>query len=537
MTLNFYWHAYKYFPYEQKLAQREVSALLGHTPETRQEGLCVPAVPAWQVQAYRTTYFCQAVAQDGDSVVPLQAHLEESATHSECSNRGATGAPILSRQSTRYSAHGLHEYRGKFNPQIVRAIGNILGLQPGDAILDPFCGSGTTILEAVHNGWNAIGIDVNPLAVQIARAKVAAMHVSPADLNTLTQQVVERLDERFAGVIFNKAFAPRRYRLLAGREWELALPHLPYLRSWFRESVLVQLSAILQEISALPSTDVQLILQVVLSDILRNVSMQDPGDLRMRRLAHPPENAPAIPLFLSSALSKVEQVLRARAHLQTGPGNHTVLLSDVRRCAKSAQEMAQQHRFAAVLTSPPYAAALPYIDTQRLSLVLFDHVRSDELRTQERRMIGSREIQTRERQGIDQRIAGSNKGLPEECIAFCRTLRNALSNDTDGFRLQNTPALLYKYLTDMADMFREVHQLIEPGTPYALVVGQNKTTLSGRTHTINTPYLLACVAKDNGFELQESVELETYQRYDIHQANSIRTETLLILKAHGNACP
>ena len=179
MTLNFYWHAYKYFPYEQKLAQREVSALLGHTPETRQEGLCVPAVPAWQGQAYRTTYFCQAVAQDGDSVVPLQAHLEESATHSECSNRGATGAPILSRQSTRYSAHGLHEYRGKFNPQIVRAIGNILGLQPGDAILDPFCGSGTTILEAVHNGWNAIGIDVNPLAVQIARAKVAAMHVSP----------------------------------------------------------------------------------------------------------------------------------------------------------------------------------------------------------------------------------------------------------------------------------------------------------------------------------------------------------------------
>ena len=50
------------------------------------------------------------------------------------------------------------------------------------------------------------------------------MHVAPTDLSTLTQQVVERLDERFAGVTFDKAFAPRRYRLLAGREWELALP-------------------------------------------------------------------------------------------------------------------------------------------------------------------------------------------------------------------------------------------------------------------------------------------------------------------------
>jgi site-specific DNA-methyltransferase (cytosine-N4-specific) len=337
-------------------------------------------------------------------------------------------------------------------------------------------------------------------------------------------------------VTFDKAFALRRYRLLAGREWELALPHLPYLRSWFRESVLVQLSAILQEISALPSTDVQLILKVVLSDILRNVSMQDPGDLRMRRLANPPENAPAVPLFLSSALSKVDQVLRARAYLQTGQGNHTVLLGDARRCAKPAQGIAQRHRFAAALTSPPYATALPYIDTQRLSLVLFDHVRNDELHTQERRMIGSREILTREREAIDQRMAGSNKGLPQECSAFCRTLRSALSNDTDGFRRRNAPALLYKYLTDMADMFREVHQLIEPGTPYALVVGQNKTTLSGRTYMINTPYLLTCVAEDNGFELQESVELETYQRYDIHQSNSIRTETLLILQPRGNAC-
>src|SRR5439155_11048299 len=110
--------------------------------------------------------------------------------------------------------------------------------------------------------------------------------------------------------------------------------------------------------------------------------------------------------------------------------------------------------------------------------------------------------------------------------AFCRTLRTALSNDTDGFRRRNTPALLYKYLTDMADMFREVHQLIEPGTPYALVVGRNKTTLGGSPYTIDTPPLLTRVEEDNGFELQETVEMETYQRYDIHQSNSIRNETL-----------
>jgi len=536
MMLDFRWHAYKYFPYERALAQREVESLVGQAPQPCGEGLRVSYVPGWRAQAYRTTYFCQVVSEDGGSVVPLQASLEESASGSGRASGEGTVAPVLSRQSTRYSAHGLHEYRGKFNPQIVRAIGNMLGLQPGDTILDPFCGSGTAILEAIHNGWNAVGIDANPLAVQIARAKVAAMHVSPYELSDLTQRVVERLDERFAGVAFDKAFVLRSYGRLAGKEWEVHLPNVEYLRSWFRESVLVQVSAILQEISALPSLDVQLVLKTVLSDILRSVSMQDPGDLRMRRLSSPPENAPAVPLFLSSALSKVDQVLRARARLESIQCGQTVMVGDARRCSGAMGDVANPSRFSAVVTSPPYATALPYIDTQRFSLLLFGHVRSDELREQERRMIGTREMQASEREALDQGMTGAKKGLPQECISFCGTLRAALNNSTDGFRRQNTPALVYKYLRDMADMFGNLGHMLDPGTPFALVVGRNTTTLGGRTYTVNTPELLALVAEDNGFELQETMELDTYPRYDVHQANSIRSETLVILRARGNAC-
>lgn len=50
------------------------------------------------------------------------------------------------KQHTRYSTHGIHEYKGKFNPQIVHAIANIFGVQRGHKVLDPFDGSGTTIL-------------------------------------------------------------------------------------------------------------------------------------------------------------------------------------------------------------------------------------------------------------------------------------------------------------------------------------------------------------------------------------------------------
>src|SRR5262245_11279186 len=172
--LRLLWHDYRYFPYERMLAEREARQLFGVEPEKVDGGLLVDSRRA---VGDRLTYV--KAVQNGESmVVPDQANLEASG------NGSAWGpVPSLRRQSTRYSAHGLHEYRGKFNPQVVRAIGNLLGLEPGDRVLDPFCGSGTTLLEAAHIGWNAVGVDLNPLGVLIANAKLAAFNASPATLS------------------------------------------------------------------------------------------------------------------------------------------------------------------------------------------------------------------------------------------------------------------------------------------------------------------------------------------------------------------
>lgn len=51
---------------------------------------------------------------------------------------------IPNRRVLRYGPHGAHEYRGKFFPQLVRALLNIAAVKRGDVVLDPMCGSGTT---------------------------------------------------------------------------------------------------------------------------------------------------------------------------------------------------------------------------------------------------------------------------------------------------------------------------------------------------------------------------------------------------------
>jgi len=82
----------------------------------------------------------------------------------------------IGRAFNQYVTHWFYPYKGKFHPQFVRALANILGLKPGDRLLDPFCGSGTTLLEGALLGLKTIGFDVSPLCVLISKMKANAVH-------------------------------------------------------------------------------------------------------------------------------------------------------------------------------------------------------------------------------------------------------------------------------------------------------------------------------------------------------------------------
>ncbi len=76
-----------------------------------------------------------------------------------------------------YLTHWFYPYKGKFHPQMIRALLNFIGAKEGDTILDPFVGSGTTTLEAQILEINSIGIDVSPVCVLISKAKSESVNV------------------------------------------------------------------------------------------------------------------------------------------------------------------------------------------------------------------------------------------------------------------------------------------------------------------------------------------------------------------------
>jgi site-specific DNA-methyltransferase (cytosine-N4-specific) len=532
MRLHFHWHTYKYFPYEKVLAWREVESLFQRKPKPEQNGLTTETSDSWKSPAYQTTYFSKVVAETGEEIIPLQAVLEASPNGESSQQTFDFCVPApLNRQSTRYSAHGLHEYRGKFNPQIVRTIGNLLGLQPDKWLLDPFCGSGTTLLESAHIGWNAIGIDINPLGVQIAQAKLASMRVEIEQLTAYRQALQERLQQRISGISFDGVFSRETIQRIGGEHWESTIPNFSYLKNWFTESVLVQIAAILNEIAHIPCAEIRHIFRIILSDILRNVSLQDTNDLRIRRRKSAPENVPAIPIFLKALPTKIVPIVKARQVLPQSTSFQQVLLGDIRHCADLIKKASAGQLFDAAITSPPYLNALPYIDTQRLSLTLLGLISSREIHSTEKRLIGNREISGKERQSLEYAIHTNASNLPDDSLSLCRQLLSAVDTTHDGFRRQNRPGLTYQYFRDMGLIFGQMRQTLRKHATFVLVVGRNTTTLGGRDFVIDTPQLLVSVAKQHGFALEEMIELDTYQRYDVHRNNSIRTEVMIILRA------
>lgn len=81
------------------------------------------------------------------------------------------------RSVNQYLTHWIYPYKGKFHPQMIRASLNIIGIESGETVLDPFVGSGTTALEAQLLGINCIGLDASPLCVLQSRVKTASHDV------------------------------------------------------------------------------------------------------------------------------------------------------------------------------------------------------------------------------------------------------------------------------------------------------------------------------------------------------------------------
>ncbi len=498
-TYRIWYHPYKYFPYEKKLAKKELLNLgkIAQFVENK-DFVEVKFSQKHGTKPEHLVYYSAFSIGNSPVQQTQQSLLENSASKGK-------------RQATRYSVHGLHEYKGKFNPQIVRGILNTLGFRNGERILDPFCGSGTTLVECALEGRSAHGTDINPLAVFLANTKVETLSLDPDTIETTFSTFLKRI----------------RGRKKIEHD-PLSKARNDYLMKWFTPD---HFAFIERARSAMSSLDYRCanLIKVLLSDLLRNYSEQEPADLRIRRRKSPYPDTPILQALeakfieFSDLYRRSHEIVGAikssnKAHLLTNSATHEY--------SKWVSEVGQ---FDAVVSSPPYATALPYIDTQRLSLVWLDLLEPSELMKKEAELTGSRELRKKGVEEHNEMIHENTDDLPDSVVHLCRSLLKRLGPN-DGFRRMATPALLYRYFVSMKNSLQSSRSALKPGGLLCYLLGTNQTTIGGKKTVIETPQLVADIGGKLGFEVDAPIDLEVYKRYGIHSKNAVKTEQLILLK-------
>lgn len=229
--------------------------------------------------------------------------------------------------------HAIHPYPAKFIPDIPR---NLIDLYyPGDrsVVLDPFCGSGTTLVEAISLGIESWGVDVHPLACLIARVKT-----SPLSVDFISQMLH----------VVNGA----RGRMVARN---LCVPSIPKLDHWFKPDIQIALASLISEINAVSRADIREALQVAFSSIVVRVSNQE-SDTRYAAVEKDVSSEDVFILFQRSATRIDRAVTSLRGDLFRNFGKAEILNRDLLEVSPSDLPT----NVGLVVTSPPYPNAYEY---------------------------------------------------------------------------------------------------------------------------------------------------------------------------------
>jgi DNA modification methylase len=400
------------------------------------------------------------------------------------------------------AAQDLHPYPARLLVNIPAFFLSTSLTKRGDLVADPFCGSGTVLLEAISAGRDAVGADANPLARLIARVKV-----TPVSRKRL-------------------AAAQRRFARLATGDIVGDYPDVVNLDYWFYPHVRRELLAILRCIERTRDPVVRDVLSVAFSACVKEVSLADPRlsvPVRLRKDQYPVGHwlhAKTVARLTKLKHVRVRELFCRRladlsgrlAVSRDAAGAFHGIEADARNLASVGDSSVDL-----VLTSPPYLGAQKYIRASSLSLTWLSLCKATGLRALEDQNIG------REHFGKRDYEASSVTGLSDadRLIALAR-LRDPLRAH-----------IATTYLSEMRHAIEECARVLRVGGHLVLVIGAG--TLTGMSFP--TPQYLTALAEETGLHLRlhlvDQIRSRSLMTKRHSTAGSIDSESILLFRRGG----
>ncbi|WP_432199339.1 DNA methyltransferase [Anoxybacillus gonensis] len=375
--------------------------------------------------------------------------------------------------STNVSAplHGWFKYREGYSQRLIRELIYRSGITTDEYVIDPFCGSGTTIVEAALNGYSGLGVDVNPMSAFIANTKCT--HFSDDDLVKLRQHI-----ERF-----------ETYELT-----EQQTSGYEDLVQYFTPENFSDLLAIKQFIATINEVKIRDLFKLGLLSIVEEVSnrKRDGNGLatRMTKITN-------VHWFFYTKMLTIEQDLQTN-RIQPDitsiciPGNSEKLAAFV-----SQYNAITGKTPGAIMFSPPYANSFDYFESYKLELRVGDYVSSitdlKNYRSQAVRSFVSGKTQKplQENQIIDAMAREIEMAIP---------LKEQLTGKRDA-RTRKVPAMIKGYFHDMRNILQQCSLVLPSGKKCYIVVDQS--AYLGKI--VPTDLFLGYLAEEFGFVVEEII--------------------------------
>lgn len=394
-----------------------------------------------------------------------------------------------------------------FPDHLVSGLIQEFALTDDSLVLDPFCGAGTTLVECMKKGIEAVGIDANPASYFAATVKTdwslnrdrARRHLHSA---------MERYKD---GVRSNAAFDDDAFVYL----WTSGMLD----RGWISEKPLRKVLALKKAIEGLSASKryKSFLMLGLLSEMIGNAANIKYGPELY--CGPPKENADVLEGFRIRVESMLDD-LQLVAGVMTPRAR--VIHGDARNCGPIVRRVLRR-KFDAVICSPPYPTEHDYTRNTRLELVLLGKVVDREsLRQIKKAMIRSHTkgiyLEDADRQLVSR--------LPSVKALALKVERRAKDKEYGFARLYGT--VVREYFGGMRIHFKALRPLLKDGAKLAYVVGDQSSYL--RVH-IPTAELLSEIAELEGLK---TVAIRKWRGRFSSTTRTELEEHVLILRKVGN---
>lgn len=333
------------------------------------------------------------------------------------------------RKDTAYITHGYHRYPAKFIPQIVSRLATKY-TKGGDLVVDPFGGCGTTLVESKVMGRPSIGVDINPVAVLMTKAKK-----TPIEPNKIEEQFL-KLKEKIDS--FDK-------------NTEVDSPEHERIDYWFKPEEKRKLAFLFSEISKIKDQDVRDFFYCGFSNILKNCSIW------LQKSNKPTRDFKKKPTDPFIAFSRqIKAMIRGNDDFFNLLQKKNCLETpcDV-YCTDARKIPAKSNSVSLIVTSPPYVTSYEYADLHQLTALWFEYAK--DLNDFRKRFIGT------SYHGKKDLVLNSE---------IAEDIREALLK-----KHKKTAEEVATYFSEMNEVFEEMKRMLKKGGRTCIVIGN--TSLKG----------------------------------------------------------